>query len=67
MIAPDGRGGKSLNTLPADPKLTIFDGPVVVIIDRGTAGAAEVVASAFIERKPNPLLIPAILLGKHIL
>ncbi|MDT7540801.1 MAG: carboxyl-terminal processing protease [Acidobacteriota bacterium] len=46
-----GRGGKVLNTMNADPKLSIFDGPIVVLIDRGTAGAAEVVASAFIEQK----------------
>ncbi|HEY1404923.1 MAG TPA: S41 family peptidase [Pyrinomonadaceae bacterium] len=46
-----GRSNKSLKTFTADPKLTIFDGPVAVLIDRGTAGAAEVVASAFIERK----------------
>lgn len=46
-----GRGGKTLKTLDADPKLTIFDGPVAVLIDRGTAGAAEVIASAFIEHK----------------
>jgi len=46
-----GRGNKSLKTFSADPKLAIFDGPVAVLIDRGTAGAAEVVASAFIERK----------------
>lgn len=46
-----GRGGKVIKTMNADPKLAIFDGPVVVLIDRGTAGAAEVVASAFIETK----------------
>src|SRR5919199_1624200 len=46
-----GRGGKTLKTLTADPKQVIFDGPVSVLIDRGTAGAAEIVASAFIERK----------------
>ncbi|HYG10412.1 MAG TPA: S41 family peptidase [Pyrinomonadaceae bacterium] len=46
-----GRGNKSLKTFNADPKLAIFDGPVAVLIDRGTAGAAEVIASAFIERK----------------
>src|SRR5205085_238379 len=51
-----GRGGKSLNTLPADPKLTVFDGPAIVLIDRGTAGAAEIVASAFIERKRGDVL-----------
>ncbi len=46
-----GRGNKSLKTFTADPKVGIFDGPVAVLIDRGTAGAAEVIASAFIERK----------------
>lgn len=46
-----GRGNKALKTLTADPAETIFDGPVSLLIDRGTAGAAEVIASAFIERK----------------
>lgn len=46
-----GRGGKALKTFQADPKEAIFDGPVSVLIDRGTAGAAEIVASAFVERK----------------
>jgi len=46
-----GRGNKPLKTLSAEPKEAIFDGPTVVLIDRGTAGAAEVVASAFKELK----------------
>ncbi len=46
-----GRGNKPLKTFAADPKLAIFEGPAVVLIDRGTAGAAEVVASAFVEHK----------------
>ena len=46
-----GRGNKALKTLAADPKLVVFTGPVSVLIDRGTAGAAEVIASAFNERK----------------
>ncbi len=46
-----GRSNKALKTLAADPKEALFDGPVAVLIDRGTAGAAEVVASAFVERK----------------
>lgn len=45
-----GREGKALKTFNADPKLAIFSGPVVTLIDTGTAGAAEVVASALIER-----------------
>jgi len=46
-----GRESKVLKTFAADPKKTIFTGPVVALIDTGTAGAAEVIASAMIERK----------------
>ena len=45
-----GREGKALKTYSADPKVVLFTGPVVALIDTGTAGAAEVVASALIER-----------------
>jgi carboxyl-terminal processing protease len=45
-----GREGKALKTFSADPKAALFSGPVVAMIDTGTAGAAEVVASALIER-----------------
>ena len=45
-----GREGKAIKTLTADSKATLFSGPVVVLIDAGTAGAAEVVASAIVER-----------------
>ena len=45
-----GREGKALKTFSADPKAVLFSGPVVAMIDSGTAGAAEVVASALIER-----------------
>ena len=45
-----GREGKTLKTFSADPKAAIFAGPVVALIDTGTAGAAEVVASALLER-----------------
>lgn len=45
-----GREGKSLKIFTAEPKGTIFSGPVVALIDSGTAGAAEVVASAILER-----------------
>lgn len=51
MIAQtSGREGKTLRTFSADPKAAIFSGPVVALIDTGTAGAAEVVASALLER-----------------
>jgi carboxyl-terminal processing protease len=46
-----GRENKMLNTFTADPKAAIFNGPVVALIDTGTAGAAEVIASALLERK----------------
>ena len=46
-----GREQKVLKAFEADPKVAIFNGPAVVLIDTGTAGAAEVVASAFLERK----------------
>jgi carboxyl-terminal processing protease len=45
-----GREGKAVKTFTADPKATLFSGPVVALIDTGTAGAAEVVASALIDR-----------------
>ncbi|HEU4871200.1 MAG TPA: S41 family peptidase [Pyrinomonadaceae bacterium] len=45
-----GRENKALKTFSADPELTLFTGPVVALIDTGTAGAAEVVASALIDR-----------------
>ena len=35
-----GREGKTLKTFTADPKAMIFSGPVVALIDSGTAGAA---------------------------
>ncbi|HEU4509941.1 MAG TPA: S41 family peptidase [Pyrinomonadaceae bacterium] len=51
-----GREGKALKTFGADPKLAIFNGPVVAVIDTGTAGAAEVVASALVERNRGQLV-----------
>jgi carboxyl-terminal processing protease len=45
-----GRESKALKTFTADPKAVVFSGPVVALIDTGTAGAAEVVASALLER-----------------
>jgi len=46
-----GREQKVLKSFDSDPKQTIFNGPAVVLIDTGTAGAAEVIASAFGETK----------------
>jgi len=46
-----GREQKVLKTFEADPKVMVFNGPVSALIDTGTAGAAEVIASAFLEQK----------------
>jgi carboxyl-terminal processing protease len=46
-----GREQKVLKSFDADPKVVLFNGPAVVLIDAGSAGAAEVVASAFAESK----------------
>ncbi|MGH9966970.1 MAG: S41 family peptidase [Pyrinomonadaceae bacterium] len=51
-----GREGKALKTFTADPKAAIFSGPVVALIDSGTAGAAEVVASALLERNRGQIV-----------
>jgi carboxyl-terminal processing protease len=46
-----GRDNKVLKTIAADPSKSVFDGKAAVLIDLGTAGAGEVVASAFLDRK----------------
>jgi carboxyl-terminal processing protease len=46
-----GRENRVLRTYNADPSKHLFDGKLVVLIDSGTAGAAEVVASAVLEKK----------------
>lgn len=50
LAQTSGREGRSVKTFSADSKAAIFNGPVVALIDAGTAGAAEVVASAFLDR-----------------
>lgn len=51
-----GREGKALKTFTADPKATLFTGPLVALIDNGTAGAAEVVASAISDRNRGQIV-----------
>jgi carboxyl-terminal processing protease len=46
-----GRENKVLSTYTADPAKAVFDGNLAVLIDLGTAGAAEVVASAVLAQK----------------
>jgi carboxyl-terminal processing protease len=46
-----GRQNRTLKTFTASSQDAVFDGRVVVLIDRATAGAAEIIASAILERK----------------
>ncbi|MEO6392966.1 MAG: S41 family peptidase [Pyrinomonadaceae bacterium] len=51
-----GREGKSLKTFSAEEKGFVFGGPMVVLIDTGTAGASEVIAAAVTERNRGDLV-----------
>lgn len=51
-----GKENKALKTFNAAPGDALFDGPVVALIDRGSAGAAEVIASALLERKRGDVI-----------
>ena len=51
-----GRESKVQTTYKADPSKAIFDGNLAVLIDFGTAGAAEVVASAVLDRKRGEVI-----------
>lgn len=46
-----GREGRLLQTFTADPQRQLYRGELVVLVDRSTAGAAEVVAAAVLENK----------------
>ncbi len=46
-----GREGKVISSFTADPAKAVFDGRLIVLTDLGTAGAAETVAAAVLERK----------------
>lgn len=51
-----GRDAKVVKTFAADPGKAVYSGKMAVLIDLGTAGAAEVVASAVLERKRGELV-----------
>ena len=51
-----GRGNKVIETFTARSEDHIFSGEVVVLIDGATAGAGEVVASAFLDRKRGEVI-----------
>ncbi|MDQ4123716.1 MAG: S41 family peptidase [Acidobacteriota bacterium] len=46
-----GRENKVVKTYTADPAKAVWNGQVVALVDFGTAGAAEVVAGAILDRK----------------
>jgi carboxyl-terminal processing protease len=46
-----GQGNKVTRSFQADPSKAVYDGEVAALIDLGTAGAAEVVASAILDHK----------------
>ncbi len=51
-----GRENKVTTTFTADPAKAIFDGGLAVLIDSGTSGAAEAIASTVIERKRGEVI-----------
>ncbi|CAN5586599.1 carboxy-terminal processing protease CtpA [soil metagenome] len=51
-----GREKKVVTNFPADPAKTMFDGGLAVLTDLGTAGAAEVVASAVLDHKRGEVI-----------
>ncbi len=51
-----GRENKVTQTFTADPAKAVFDGGLAVLIDLGTAGAAEAVASAVVEHKRGEVI-----------
>jgi carboxyl-terminal processing protease len=46
-----GKQGRELNSYTADPNKVVFKGPLAVIIDRSTAGPAEIIAAAVRDQK----------------
>jgi carboxyl-terminal processing protease len=46
-----GKGGKEARVYNAEPSKVVFNGPLVVVMDRSTSGAAEIVAAAVRDQK----------------
>ncbi len=51
-----GREGRVLQTFTADPQRQLYRGELVVLIDRSTAGVAEIIAAAILENKRGELV-----------
>lgn len=56
LVKMIGREGRVREIIEADPRGVIFRKPVVVLIDRSTAGPAEVIAAAISESKRGELV-----------
>src|SRR6185369_7177096 len=51
-----GKGDKETASFAADPGKVVFSGPLAVVIDRSTAGPAEVIAAAVRDQKRGELV-----------
>jgi carboxyl-terminal processing protease len=51
-----GKGEKETETFTADASKVVFNGPLAVVIDRSTAGAAEAIAAAIRDQKRGELV-----------
>jgi carboxyl-terminal processing protease len=51
-----GKADKETETFAADASKVVFNGPVTVVIDRSTAGPAEVIAAAIRDQKRGELV-----------
>jgi carboxyl-terminal processing protease len=51
-----GKGDKETDAFTADPSKVVFNGPLAVVIDRSTAGPAEVIAAAVRDQKRGELV-----------
>ena len=51
-----GKGEKETQTFTADPSKVVFNGPLAIVIDRSTAGPAEIIAAAVRDQKRGELV-----------
>ena len=51
-----GKGDKEVQTFAADSGKVVFNGPLAVVVDRSTAGPAEIVAAAIRDQKRGELV-----------
>ena len=46
IVSTRGRGGQQTEAYDASSSATLYDGPMIILIDRGSASASEIVAAA---------------------